>query len=142
MNETRVVNINTLPEPFPPDHIYIGREGHRFDGYFGNPSRIEPGVTRGVVLTEYALYFSNRIVTDLEFARRILQLRGKVLVCFCAPQICHGDVIAGWLNAPKSCFRCWERPATQAYSTGPLRAPLYGDDVKLVCDSCAPQRPR
>lgn len=91
---TRVVNIHH-------DHdfdVYIGRAGHGFDGYFGNPHRREP-------LLSFAAYFYNRIREDAEFRDRVSLLRGKTLGCFCRPHegfqrqlLCHGQIIAAWLD--------------------------------------------
>ena len=91
---TKVVNLGR-------DHydIYIGRAGHGHDGYFGNPFLIGVDGGRTSVLRQYCAYFDERIATDAEFRRRVLELRGKVLGCFCKPSDCHGDVIASWVNA-------------------------------------------
>jgi hypothetical protein len=38
------------------------------------------------------------LASDAEFKRRIHELKGKTLGCFCKPEACHGDVIAEYLN--------------------------------------------
>lgn len=78
--------------------VYIGRAGHGQDGYFGNPFVLKPGEPRGATLAKYKDYFLQRIETDPEFKRRVLELQGKRLGCFCKPQSCHGDIIAHYLN--------------------------------------------
>lgn len=78
--------------------VYIGRAGKGKDGYFGNPFRVLNALNRGSTIEAYRKYFNNRISTDLEFKRRVEELRGKVLGCFCKPNACHGDVIAEYLN--------------------------------------------
>ena len=90
---TRVVNIYKAPYD-----VYIGRAGKGQSGYFGNPFRLEAGQPRGATIEKYREYFYNRLAVDPEFKRRIHELRGKTLGCFCAPQACHGDVIAEYLN--------------------------------------------
>lgn len=91
---TTVVNLKTGV----PYDIYIGRAGHGQDGYFGNPFKLRPDEPRGTTLQRYREYFQSRLGTDAEFARRILELKGKTLGCFCKPHACHGDIIAEYLN--------------------------------------------
>jgi len=90
---TRVVNLRKSPYD-----VYIGRAGHGHDGYFGNPFPLEPGVQRGSTLKRYEIYFYTRLRDDPEFERRIHQLHGKTLGCFCKPGRCHGDIIAEYLD--------------------------------------------
>jgi len=78
--------------------VYIGRAGQGMDGYFGNPFPLQDWQHRGDTIEKYTKYFDNRIKTDPEFKKRILELKGKKLGCFCHPLPCHGDVIAAWLN--------------------------------------------
>lgn len=90
---TRVVNIRQ--EDYD---VYIGRAGRGMDGYFGNPFRIEIGMARGNTLEKYRDYFYNRLRTDTEFNKRINELQGKTLGCFCKPFPCHGDIIKEYLD--------------------------------------------
>ena len=76
--------------------VYIGRAGHGLDGYFGNPYSVKNYGVRALPLFEE--YFLKRVEEDKEFRRRVMQLKGKKLGCFCKPKNCHGDVIAKWLN--------------------------------------------
>jgi hypothetical protein len=76
--------------------VYIGRAGRGQDGYLGNPFGLENG--RDECINKYRIYFLGRIETDAEFKKRILELRGKILGCFCKPLACHGDIIEEWLN--------------------------------------------
>ena len=91
--QTVVVNINK--ENFD---VYIGRAGRGEDGYFSNPFRIGHGISREDAVKRFQSYFTDRIEKDSEFKRRVLALQGKRLGCFCKPKVCHGDVIANWLN--------------------------------------------
>ena len=79
--------------------VYIGRAGRGEDGYFGNPFRVGKDGNRAEAIQKFRTYFDARIVNDLEYKRRVLDLRGKRLGCFCKPQPCHGDVIAEWLES-------------------------------------------
>lgn len=93
---TRVVNLKKVNYD-----VYIGRAGQGEDGYFGNPIRMKGKSldARILCLADFHQYFIQRMARDREYAQRILVLRGKVLGCFCRPLICHGDIIAAFLNA-------------------------------------------
>ena len=91
--ETLVVNI------FKDSYdVYIGRAGKGQDGYFGNPVRLKEGESKGSTLKEYKRYFYNRLAIDPEFKKKILELKGKKLGCFCYPKPCHGDIIKEYLD--------------------------------------------
>lgn len=87
---TTVVNLR-----FERYDVYIGRTGHGEDGYFGNPFAAG---TRDENIAAFRKWFLYRVKNDSEYARRVRQLRGKRLGCFCSPLPCHGDVIAKWLE--------------------------------------------
>jgi hypothetical protein len=91
--QTRVVNLK-----YTDYDVYIGRAGKGKDGYFGNPFPIVKGARRGSTIAAYRGYFYQRLKDDPEFKRRVLELKGKALGCFCKPAECHGDVIAEYLN--------------------------------------------
>jgi hypothetical protein len=84
-----------------PQYAYVGRTGHGHDGYFGNPYRqgakclrcgsVHHGV--GQTLVCYAEYLRERVNQDAEFRRRVKELHGKTLVCFCAPKTCHANLL-------------------------------------------------
>lgn len=65
--------------------VYIGRGSK-----WGNPYRIGRDGTRADVLALYRLHLAAR--PDLVAAARA-ELRGRDLVCFCAPLACHGDIL-------------------------------------------------
>ncbi len=90
---TRVVNL--YKESY---EVYIGRAGKGQDGYFGNPFQLRSESQREEVLQKYRDYFYKRIEEDPEFLRRVLELKGKVLGCFCKPRLCHGDIIKEFLD--------------------------------------------
>lgn len=90
MQKTTVANIYT--EPFD---VYCGRAGHGKDGTFGNP--FFEG-TREENISAFKKYFFERMENDPEFKRRVMELKGKRLGCFCKPKNCHVDIIAEYLN--------------------------------------------
>lgn len=97
---TTVINIRAAPRGWEknPKYAYIGRAGHGFDGYFGNPIPLKNETQREIVLEQYREYFNEQLEHDVAFRTEIMKLKDKILVCFCKPKLCHGDVIAEFLN--------------------------------------------
>lgn len=93
MKASKVVNL--FKESYD---VYIGRAGKGQDGYFGNPIKLEKGEERGSTIEKFRIYFENRIKIDLEFKKRVGELKGKTLGCFCKPKACHGDIYVEYLN--------------------------------------------
>lgn len=93
---TKVVNLNK--ERYD---VYIGRgAGER--GLFGNPHVLDANASsslRALCIEKFETYFLERLETDAYFKRRVHELKGKTLGCFCKPKQCHGDVIAKYLDA-------------------------------------------
>lgn len=67
-----------------PSNVYIGR-----GSLWGNPFIIGKDGSREDVIRKYHEYFVN----NAALTRRVGELKGKTLVCFCAPKACHGDVL-------------------------------------------------
>ena len=65
--------------------IYIGRPSR-----WGNPFKVGRDGSREEVIAKYRTYVLSR--PDLVAA--LPELQGKVLGCWCAPEPCHGDVLA------------------------------------------------
>lgn len=67
----------------PNGAIYIGRPSK-----WGNPFVIGSDGTREQVIEKYEqyLYLSGLI-------NQVDELRGRDLVCYCAPLACHGDIL-------------------------------------------------
>jgi len=67
------------------DGVYIGRPSK-----FGNPFEIGKDGDREEVIRKYKGWILNQpeLVED---AKR--ELKGKDLVCWCAPLACHGDIL-------------------------------------------------
>ncbi|GAA5666115.1 hypothetical protein Brsp07_04624 [Brucella sp. NBRC 14130] len=64
--------------------VYIGRPSK-----WGNPFVIGRDGDRDTVIAKYRRW----IRTKPELMASLHELRGRDLVCFCAPQPCHGDVL-------------------------------------------------
>jgi len=73
--------------------IYIGRGSK-----WGNPFVINDTNSRDDVIEKYEHYLRNKIAKGEITKEDFLQLKGKVLGCFCKPKRCHGDVIVKIYN--------------------------------------------
>ena len=73
--------------------VYCGRPS-----LYGNPFRVGKDGTRVDVILKYIDYFFERMRDDPVFKKKILELKDKKLGCYCAPETCHCDVIAEYLN--------------------------------------------
>jgi hypothetical protein len=77
--------LNKHREGTPLDAVYVGRPSE-----WGNRFRIGPGRTREQAIAEHRAW----IWQQPGIVRRIQrELRGKNLVCSCAPKSCHADVL-------------------------------------------------
>jgi hypothetical protein len=65
--------------------VYIGRPGP-----YGNPFEIGKDGTREEVVEKYAEW----VLTQPELLATIkTELKNKTLGCWCAPKLCHGDIL-------------------------------------------------
>ena len=90
--EPKVYNIKATPEGVRA--VFIGRGSP-----WGNPFRIGPDGDRAAVLAKHERWIATQ---PLLLARVRNELRGRSLMCFCAPQACHGDTLLRLANAPES----------------------------------------
>jgi hypothetical protein len=73
----------------PPGAVYIGRPSK-----WGNPFVIGRDGSRDEVVAKYRAYLlAHPFLMDA-----LSELRGKDLVCWCAPDACHGDVLVELAN--------------------------------------------
>jgi hypothetical protein len=85
---------------YPPERlVYIGR-AMRFQGLkaspWANPFKLEEGVPREEIMERYRAYLEARP----ELLERLPELKGKVLACWCKPDLaCHGDILASLADA-------------------------------------------
>lgn len=123
---TTVVNIRTQEHD-----VYVGREGHGQDGYWGNPfsAMRDGGRERAIAL--YREYFLKRLRVDPEFAVRVETLRGKRLGCFCKPKACHGDVIVEYLEKPMKVIVCGGRGWTNSQAIFKRLFDLPSDSIVI-----------
>ena len=94
--------VNKYSHAATPNDVYIGRPS-----LFGNPfshmdetGAVIQVATREQAVQAYEDWLLGRAYTDFQQDRRhsILEalpgLRDKTLVCWCAPRLCHGSVLA------------------------------------------------
>lgn len=98
---TKVIHIKDVPPGWKsnPDYVYIGRPGKGLDGPWGNPFVLPPGAARGQTLEQYEQYLNVRLETEPDFVKEVAALKGKFLVCFCAPKPCHGHILAKYADS-------------------------------------------
>ncbi len=70
--------------------VYIGRPGP-----WGNPFEIGRDGTRKQVVGLYRIQLWADIRHGRVTREQLAELHGKTLGCWCSPQPCHGDVLAG-----------------------------------------------
>lgn len=95
---TRVINIKRETkykgQKNTDSYEYIGR-----GSYWGNPhSMYEDGEDRDEVIRKFKYDFDFEKFPNKE-KKEVYKLAGKRLGCFCKPEVCHGDVLADFLNA-------------------------------------------
>lgn len=80
--------------------VYIGRGSK-----WGNPFRIGPDGDRATVIAKYERWLHSQH----DLLRALDELRGRDLVCFCAPLACHGDLLTWLANANRDARIAWFR---------------------------------
>lgn len=65
---------------------------------FGNPFKVGADGDRKQVLQKYKDYFYHRLEIDDKFREQVDGLKGKILGCWCFPDLCHGMVIIEYLD--------------------------------------------
>lgn len=76
------------------DGVYIGR-----GSAWGNPFKITYESSRLEVIQKFRIYAIKRLKEEPNWLE---PLRGKDLVCYCAPLACHGDVIVELIERKES----------------------------------------
>jgi len=76
---------NKATDVIPTGAIYVGRPSK-----WGNPFIIGRDGTREEVIAKYADWLDGMIYNEL---LDLDELKGKDLVCWCAPLSCHADIL-------------------------------------------------
>jgi hypothetical protein len=94
--------LNKHKAGIPASAVYIGRGSK-----WGNPFRIGPDGERAAVIANYEHWLCHQH----DLLRALDELRGRDLVCFCAPLGCHGDLLLRLANASRDDRIDWWRSA-------------------------------
>ncbi len=78
--------LNKKTDKIPPDAVYVGRPSK-----WGNPFKIGIDGTREEVISKYKQWMMS--VEQAYLVSYLTELKGKDLVCWCAPLPCHADVL-------------------------------------------------
>jgi hypothetical protein len=84
-----VLNARKVGKRSSATQLYIGRPSK-----WGNPFVIGRDGSRADVIAKYRAW----IVTQPELMNALDELRGRDLVCWCAPLACHGNVLIELAN--------------------------------------------
>lgn len=85
-----------------PGAVYIGRGSK-----WGNPFVIGRDGDRETVIAKHARWLRGQH----HLLRALDELRGRDLICFCAPLACHGDLLRRLANASREERIAWWREA-------------------------------
>jgi Domain of unknown function (DUF4326) len=100
MEMTMCQVLNKHHAGIPVGSVYIGRGSK-----WGNPFRIGVDADRAMVIARHEAWLR----TQRNLLGALDELRGKDLVCFCAPQPCHGDLLLRLANATREQRIAWWR---------------------------------
>lgn len=105
-----MISVGNVKRGVPPGYIgiYIGRAGYGLKGSpLANPFKMNKEAERAEVIERYRTYIQKKIeerdqavldeLREIEHAHR----KGEkvVLLCWCAPRACHGDVVKELIEA-------------------------------------------
>jgi len=81
--------LNKRRDTIPPEAVYVGRPSK-----WGNPFTVGKDGTRTQVIEKYrSMLLGNR-----QLIEALPELRGRDLVCWCAPAPCHADILLELAN--------------------------------------------
>ncbi len=83
---------NKRDQSVPADAVYVGRPTK-----WGNPFVLGKDGTREEVIRKYKAWLVSAAAPEL-LNEIVSELRGKDLVCWCAPLLCHADVLLKLAN--------------------------------------------
>lgn len=104
---TKVIHIRNAPNDWQnnSNYVYIGRPSKDGNGYFGNSHVIGwcnlcyKEHDRMECIAAFKQDHEARVQTDSAYKEKVMGLKDKTLVCFCAPQACHGNVYQKWISS-------------------------------------------
>lgn len=75
----------------PPDAVYVGRPSE-----YGNPFIIGKDGTREEIIEKFRRWVNQR---PYLLAKIKMDLKNKDLICYCSPELCHGDILIKIANS-------------------------------------------
>lgn len=134
-----VINLNLQEEPgLPEGAIYIGRvhPGRRLVGSkFANPFPLRDRSSdseRKAVLEQYHRWLWDKVQAGEITVKDLNGLDGHALACFCAPQPCHGMVLANAVEWAR------DQPLDKEWSGVPN--PIEMPRIRTLADMLKPRR--
>src|SRR5262249_41455073 len=103
----------------PDGAVYIGRPGK-----WGNPFVIGRDGTREEVVAKYRTH----LLGNPALLAALPELAGKHLVCWCAPEACHGDVLIELANPTQSNEARSTRAAEQSFPAAAAEIFVFGSN--------------
>ena len=102
----KVLNIKDFNYKIPKGAAYVGRAMPRYSlsaSKWGNPFKIGKDAkgeywSREDVIALYKAWMSKDNPSNMGLWKELPELRGKDLVCWCAPLPCHADVLLELAN--------------------------------------------
>ncbi|WP_338736599.1 DUF4326 domain-containing protein [Asticcacaulis sp. DW145] len=95
--------LNKRHSGIPSDAVYIGRGAK-----WGNPFIIGRDGDRASVIAKHERWFADQH----HLLRELDELKGRDLVCFCAPALCHGNLLLRLASATRDERVAWWRCIT------------------------------
>jgi hypothetical protein len=122
--------LNKKRDGVPDSAVYIGRPSK-----WGNPFVIGRDGTRAEVVAKYRAY----LLGNPGLMAALPEIAGKDLVCWCAPQACHGDVLLELANpapfneprAIRAAEQAFPAAATEIFVFGSNEAGRHGKGAAL-----------
>jgi hypothetical protein len=94
---TTVVNIRDTPRSGSQADCLLHHRGY-YPIYrpskWGNPYKIGVDGDRAAVIEKFQQFIAGDTPTAVALREALPELQGRRLVCFCAPEPCHGDILA------------------------------------------------
>ena len=98
-------NVYNKRHTYPADAVYVGRPSK-----WGNPFKVGKHGTREEVIGFFEEYARRKLAKEPDWLE---PLRGKDLVCWCAPEACHADVLLRMANDTSRPFSVRSNRVTQ-----------------------------
>lgn len=85
--------------------VYIGRPG-----FWGNPIKLEIDDREGRLdcLLKYWAWLT-KTESGAQHMLKVHELKGKILQCWCVPNLCHGHILVRLANDPEGFEYCQKR---------------------------------